>query len=555
MFVFNKNLGDTVLDLQVDSTWTRYLVPDSNYLVLANQGKGTDLLLRQLKGLYSQQDIKNAILDFANSQNSTFSLVFISDNYVICCVDHIRSIPLFFKANDGAFSCSSNAALLSRNDQLSNDQEVIAEFLLTGYLHGRATLSAQIKSLEPGELLLWDARTRKVEIETYFCYFPSKPVLGRSFDDLYQEFDSVLDEVFTDLVGCNRAQSLWIPLSGGLDSRLILAKVLQHGGDSVTTFSYGPIGNHEIERAKSITRQLGVRWISWPAVSTKYSRSLFSHSDRQRYAHYAGGLQATPVYIDYEAITGLRRQKIIPNQACIVNGYSGDFLFGGHIPESFAFVPTLENLAESIIKKHCSHFHHDVFAQTLSNLYKGLEKSFARLDKPLTSGIIAAAYENWEWRERQTKAVVNGQRLYEFYHLNWALPLWDKRLLIFWSSVPFHLKVNQLFHIRYLRKYNYRGLFTRLRSENKVWPSNRSHIPFFLRFVQLLLGRNSRDSIHEKAFYYGYYHNQLSFFPYKDYAKLVPVTRQPRIVPLATIDYLKSLGIQVDLPRNPKAYQ
>ena len=44
---------------------------------------------------------------------------------------------------------------------------------------------------------------------------------------------------------------------------------------------------------------------------------------------------------------------------------------------------------------------------------------------------FSAIYESLEWSERQPKAVVVNQRLYEYFGYRWELPLWDSEILDF----------------------------------------------------------------------------------------------------------------------------
>jgi len=544
MFLADINSPMSARKVTAEEPWIQFSPPTADFDLFARRGADIQLLNERLLDCQSTFEIKAEIQNFTHSQNSTFAFVFVSPLVVIACVDHVRSIPLFFQAKGSHLVIASHPALFPGQPTLSDDPNLVGEFLLTGYLHGKTTLCPDIRALEPGEMLEWDDSSKSTTVSSYFSFFPNAPRSGHNFDELYQEFDALLDEVFLDLRSQTNGRSLWIPLSGGLDSRLILAKCLQHQFEDITTFSYGSRGNHEIEKAKAVTSELGVPWLGVPATSTRYSRSLFAHDDRRAYAEYAGALQATPVYLDYEAITRLRRSGALREDACIVNGYSGDFLFGGHIPEQFAFDASLDYLLDAVLSKHCSHFHFDIFPDALTRIRDNLRKEFSILELENLE-TIAGAYENWEWRERQSKAVINGQRLYEFYGLDWALPFWDKRLINFWSKVPVHWKINQHFHIRYLRKYNYRGMFTILRSENKVWPTNRLYLPLVLRLLRLTGGYKAHDAFFERAFYYGYFHNQLSFFSYRNYANLINKTRQPRIVPLATLEYLQSLAVEV----------
>ena len=59
---------------------------------------------------------------------------------------------------------------------------------------------------------------------------------------------------------------------------------------------------------------------------------------------------------------------------------------------------------------------------------------------------------------RQTKHVVNCQRVYDYYNLDWLLPLWNKSFIKFWQTVPLKYKFNQLLY-EVLNELNYGGVW------------------------------------------------------------------------------------------------
>ena len=51
-----------------------------------------------------------------------------------------------------------------------------------------------------------------------------------------------------------------MPLSAGLDSRLVLTKLVERGCENIACYTYGPIGNYEVPKAKRIAKELRVDW-------------------------------------------------------------------------------------------------------------------------------------------------------------------------------------------------------------------------------------------------------------------------------------------------------
>ena len=131
---------------------------------------------------------------------------------------------------------------------------------------------------------------------------------------------------------------------------------------------------------------------------------------------------------------------------------------------------------------------------------------------------LASYYECWEWQSRQSMAVLNGQRLYDFYEYRWMLPLWEKSLISFYKTVPLKLRLGQNLFLLYLNKFNYRNLFMNYRSENRRW-----NFPMliFLKVLSLtfkILNLN-KNNVYKYFSYWSHYSNQYSFYGLRYFLK------------------------------------
>ena len=57
--------------------------------------------------------------------------------------------------------------------------------------------------------------------------------------------------------------------------------------------------------------------------------------------------------------------------------------------------------------------------------------------------------------DRQSKYVITGQKVFEYYKHEWRLPLWDDEYLFFWQKVPLEFKLKQKLFIEMLKKNNF----------------------------------------------------------------------------------------------------
>jgi len=339
-------------------------------------------------------------------------------------------------------------------------REGLFELTAGGYTTGSNTTRNDLFQLRAGELIRLDKKRGRAELFRYYRYSPQLDHKER-IDILRRNLGATFDDIFSDLANELADRTICVFLSGGLDSRLILAKLHEHGHKRLRAFSYGPVGNGEARCAKFVADKLKVPWIYLETgrrsvVKGEYPKKLDAYWD------YADGLASFPSVAQYQPLSLMLERNLISNADVIINGQSGDFLTGGHIPEEFKDGHHKgSELVARIIQKHFSLWESPVIPLDLEVIRERIRTQLGIIESDVLTNFQAASlYETWEWEERQAKFVVNnGQRLYDWHGLDWALPLWDYRLIKFFEEVPLQLKMGQRLFRDYLRSYNYSDLF------------------------------------------------------------------------------------------------
>jgi asparagine synthase (glutamine-hydrolysing) len=442
-----------------------------------------------------------------------FAAIVEGQRWILAVVDKIRSYPVFYMERGGSFCISNSARLLKEKLSLCEIDDIsLLEFRMAGYVTGWETLYKFLYQLQAGEWLLWDKTNRVLERERYYLFY-SEETRRESEDELIDELDQITNRIFRRIIEKVNGAPIWIPLSGGLDSRLVLCKLKQLGYDNLTAFSYGAYGNYEAKAAKHVAKKIGVPWQFVP-ISMKESKKFFYADTRKKYWVYSDGLSNIPNMQDIHALSKLLEQKRLSPECVIINGQSGDFITGGHIPSSFLDrEPDISLLFERAIDKHYSLW---VNLKTKENVNKIVNKIKDLLDidgeEKLDLQGLARLYECWEWQERQCKYVINGQRIYDFFHLKWFLPLWDDNYLKFWEKIGVRQKYAQRLYKYYLERFDFFGLFKTSNPEIWRWPGITIGLVPIARVIKLLFGRRYSDLFYTYSKYFG--HSREFYAPY-----------------------------------------
>ena len=408
-----------------------------------------------------------------------FALCIVTPPAVLVAVDRVRSIPLAYASvGDGLVIDDQASRLCSRLglgvDDI--DPDAVLAFAMSGFTIGRATIYKGMRQLLPGEFLLYEAGRRAPTMLRYAMYRPWRGEARRR-DALLNELAEVTLGILEKLAHSAAGRQILIPLSAGMDSRLIVSGLAHLGYRNVRCFSYGTKGNHEAAAASKIAAHLGYAW-SFVPFTHRFAHAAFLGDLHRHYHEFADNAAATPVEHDFLALLRISGAEWVDDDAILVNGQSGDYITGSHIPPSLSTplrsIGRTERDAivfDAIVAKHYGLWpslqSRDNLRRINAMLCRELDEASAPFDDPEAS---FALYEFSEFQNRQCKYVVAGQRAYEFFGYEWRLPLWDNSYLDFWERAPLSAKVDRNLFRAMLEKENWGGVW-------RDWPARRYVTP------------------------------------------------------------------------------
>lgn len=518
-------LANTIL-LNLSRRWTRLSIKDNLQFATVGDGwigekshRGMDLteaISKRSLSLNCESSCREII-----PQNGHFAIVVKKNDFLFASVDRVRSIPLFYGSCNGQFYLSDDARWVRAK---LNDYKpyplAVAEFRYAGFVTGRDTLFPKVKQLQAGECLLVQngADGLKVMPYRYYAYI-GKNFFASSLDELVPLLDAVFLHAFERLIQYANGRTLVVPLSAGLDSRLVIAMLKRIGYEKVIAFSYGKKGNKESITSREVATRIGYPWLFIPYTKQLW-RDWYYSKEFDAYSRYSDGLCSLPHIQDWPAVWNLKEQYLIPDDAIFVPGHTGDFISGGHIPIYFLRLEQIDKskLVDSIIKKHYRLWDFTHEPRELQDKIK--DRILSRLANLPVNNVKEAGctIEYFDWQERQPKHVLNSLRIYEFWGYDWRIPLWDTKIMQFWQRIPFEQKFGKLLYKHYLEQKNFFGVFSNLLTDERRGNSSLKKHALFKRLSGLYhnYGYHRVESYRKR--YLDYYLHEHQYFGIYSYA-------------------------------------
>jgi len=458
-----------------------------------------------------------------NAIDDHFGVIIISKNWLLAAVDCARTMPIFWKKTKNIFTFSPQARNIAQKYKNKIDKDQLLAFQMSGYCINEGTLWQGIENINPGYFIFFQG-INKIHKEKYFSYQPWTSNI-RSYDILKTELKLEIKKIIKNLIRKADGRTIAIPLSAGLDSRLVASGLRELNYDNVKCYSYGLKNNFESKASQIIAKKLGYKW-KFVEINQYKARKYYNSQEYKKFiSNVVDGCATTTIQGLY-ALDFLLKNKFISKNDIIVNGNSGDFISGGHVPQMKISKSKKINSRLIFNKVIDVHFnkHYALWNSLISEknkevirklLITQIKKNSYNIDNTFIPQGIA---EFLEYENRQSKFVNNSQRLFEARGLRWYLPLWDKSFIKFWSGVPLKYKINQKLYKDTLieldmgkvwgKNYNYKYFVT------PKWISLLRYLikPFFI-----FLGKNKWHKFEKR--YLGYWMDNIcgeSIFSYRD---------------------------------------
>lgn len=394
-----------------------------------------DELLRgePLRSFFADCSTREQLAQRLETANGMFSVIIKNEDELLVAVDRLRCFPLFYRWKEDSLRVSDEVdALFDDQEPKCWNNEARAMFALSGYTTGDETLVAGIHQLQAGEMVSFQkGRTTR---DFYFS-FAAKPYKA-GFEEAKQQLKALLYNVGERMVACLKGRPVAVPLSGGLDSRLLVYLLHKNGCQNVTCFTYGKkAGNDEWQRSEKVARHFGYSWefIDYEQVDVSH---LLEDEQFLSYCRYASQYSSKFYFSEYFAAKYHTEQAGFEKDTVFMPGHSGDMLAGSHLRSYMNDYRNLNQVCNDLIYNHfnlieANHEERKVIRRKLKEQLKemwGQQLSYSRL------------YELWDLRERQAKYIVNSCKLWEFFGCEYLLPLWDAELTDFFASLPFEYR-------------------------------------------------------------------------------------------------------------------
>jgi len=395
---------------------------------------------------------ESKVIDCLRHLNGYFSIINVNENNGWMAVDRIRSFPLFYGKQKDSLIISDVASLVK--EQVGDlDIHPIArqEFLLTGFVTGPDTLFENVKQMQAGEVVFFNIDEGCVNLKStrYYDYFHTR-YYDTDNEYLLQQLDVVMSNIFDRLITIANGRTIFVPLSGGYDSRFIVLMLKRLGYGNTYAFSYGIPNNEESLISKFIANKLNIRW-RFVEYTNELWRQWYNTDTMRHYFKMAGNFCSLPHIQDWPAVLQLKND--IGSDAIFVPGISADLNTGGFVekyPSIYEANATEDDLIKLILDYSYELY---PFSNIPLDIKHVIEQKILRIiDNKPYGGTYGEKFECWVSTEKVAKFVLNSVRVYEFFGFDWWTPYWDDEFVSFWYNVPQQLRYGQKLYTTYLAR-------------------------------------------------------------------------------------------------------
>ena len=368
--------------------------------------------------LVQEQSFANTFHCITNEENFVqqlqksdghFAVIIETNDFVFMAVDRMRTFPLFITQKNDTIYISDE--ITTENEEINTD--AINDFMKVYCTLENSTLLSNWQQLQGGEYAVISKKENCYRIKKYYQH---TAIIQQGNSEFFkQKLIAVENELIQKTIKYANGRTILIPLSGGYDSRYLLALLHQHNYQKIECFSYGKKDSYEVNIAKKVCDTLKIKWhfieYTDDLLNVFFSDKWKQYSDKN---HHCTSL---PHEQDFFALYYLQQTNKLPKNAVVMNGFCQDIHAG-------SFMKSVSNFnLTSFIKKN-----YDIYPDL-----KIYENSWS-------------GYRAWLIKNRLSKFIINSVHVYTYFGLDFYLPFWQINWINYWYSLPENLLLHQSFY-------------------------------------------------------------------------------------------------------------
>lgn len=353
-------------------------------------------------GAYSQDKLKELL----NKVDGCFHFCLYDkkNKKIIIANDRFGLMPLFIYTKDNNFAFGAEAKSLLPLDfvNVNINKDALNVFYHIGYLLGDNTWFDNIKKMKPATIIEYNVSDKTIKNEHYWTFGEVKKS-NISFEDAVDKAYDLFLKSIKKQVDMN--YKYIIPLSGGFDSRLIVAclkKIYPDYKPYIVTF--GTENCQDMITAEKICI----------IANLEHHKKYFDENTDWFHSRYDFIYDCDGAF-SMRDMHGLEFLKTYPDDLqIIINGYLGDTIFGK------TYLPKNKELWDSQISLETAQFYYGDYAQ-----YSNYDDEYFNIENPIPL----------QWLNRGNNFVNEAQRLC-FPYFDVIRPFMDNDLIEFVASLP-----------------------------------------------------------------------------------------------------------------------
>ena len=337
------------------------------------------------------------------------------------------------------------------------DDEAVSDFFAFGKIIGNKTLFKHIKVLPPASILKYDGDNLSIKTYWDFKFSPDYNTPKEVFvDELIKVFKKAVEIRLRD------EHNYAVSLSGGLDSRSILAAINEDLKNKVLAYTFGSLDCDEIKIAKKVTKVAGVKHIIFeisPNIIIENAEKEVFLSDG---LDYIGVSYILPIH-------KLIKERY--NIDVVFDGIALGTLLGGHfLNPKLLEIKDKDELFEWIYGYIRLFSDSELSNLFLEDYYKkikkfpliSLKKEFQKLNDPNPANFV----DHFFLLNHIRRWTLGGHVLIHF-NIETSVPTYDNDLIDLVLKIPPELRANNKIYRPFLKKltpelvripYNYTGI-------------------------------------------------------------------------------------------------